>query len=303
MGIFDIFKKKKKIKEQETKTKIIGHESQQGYITEEEKQEKLSKWMLKQLDEFFPKSGVWYSHCFSQPKELSHANLPCHLRDTNWMASLFGLQLSSKGFFVPHGKIKKFMDTSKTFEKLRHDYELRIVKWQIEWMAGNGENWLMPEGFDEFSLMFSEDTDVMFRGGVVKTLTRIGMNREVIEEGIEKNADLWRTNYMLRGFNNEYDPICSFLTGTILENPSLEHKSNWLKLREYNYYQKHKDSVDKYGTPTTNMLISEEEAKTLKSTVEKQNAERKAYIEKAKQNRVTKKIETKTNDKNDGRNI
>jgi len=53
-------------------------------------------------------------------------------------------------------------------------------------------------------------------------------------------------------------------------------------LREYHYYQKHKDSIDKYGTPTENMLLSDSEVEKLKIKVAKQNIARLNFIEEYK---------------------
>ena len=202
MGIFDRFRKKKVESEQ---LEPVYEDAQKGMNKED-----AFVILNEEVKSLFPKTGVWYSSCFKRPSEVSKMYLPCHLRDDSWLAKYFQGQLSDKKIYVPSRFVREFVETSPEFADARHNYELEIVKWQINWMRGGGEHWLMPNGFDEFSLLFSPDVDIMFRGGVVKTLTAIGMNRDVIEEGIEKNSDLWRKSYMLEGFRHEFEPVVYF---------------------------------------------------------------------------------------------
>ena len=231
---------------------------------------------MAEIETFFPTNGRWGSNCFRKSNELKYWNLPCHLRDNSWLSKYFQEKLTDKKIYVPSRFVKEFVETSPKFAEARHNYELEIVKWQINWMRGGGEHWLIPEGFDDFSLLFSPDVDVMFRGGVVKTLRAIGMDKEVIEEGIEKNADLWRRRYMLEGFRHEFEPVVYFKGSP--EDASEEFKENWLALREYNYYLKHGKSIEKYSEPTPYMLITPHQAYELEQVVEKQAEERRAFV-------------------------
>jgi len=271
MGLFDRFKKKKV--EQVSKENLEPVYEEVGKGLSKEKAEVILKEEVKTL---FPETGIWYSSCFKRPNEVSKMYLPCHLRDSSWLAKYFQETLTDKKIYIPSRFVKEFVENSPEFAEARHNYELEIVKWQINWMRGGGEHWLIPEGFDDFSLLFSPDVDVMFRGGVVKTLRAIGMDKEVIEEGIEKNADLWRQVYMLSGFRHEFEPVVYFKGSP--ENASAEFKENWLALREYKYYCKHKESVDKYGKPTDYMLITPDQVRELEAVVNAQAAERRAFI-------------------------
>lgn len=269
MGIFDYLKRKKNT----TTENIEDIEN-----IDISKLENYNQTLEQEIVNFFPQQdGSWTSHCFRKSKEIGHANLPCHLRDNSWLSKLFHQDLAKKGINIPTYAIKRFMDTSPLFETLRHNYELEIVKWQIDYMRHGGDGWLMPAGFDEFSLLFSNQVDVMFRGGVVKTLSAIGMNREVIEEGIELNADLWRDRYMNLSFSHEFEPVV-FLKGSP-EKASEEFRQNWLTLRNYNYYNNHKRVVDLYGTKANGMDMSEEEAKQLQALVEMQATQRRALVQ------------------------
>lgn len=230
-----------------------------------------------EIKSFFPETGEWGSLCFRRSNEVADANLPCHLRDNAWMSKLLHSRLIGKGIYIPQSAIKRFMDNSEDFENLRHEYELKIVKWQIKWVITGGEGWLLPKGYDEISLLCSEDIDKIVRGGVANTLKAIGMNRSVIEEGLEKYADNWRPRSMKRGFCHKYEPFFAFMGWT--GEADKEHEKNWLADREYTYYQEHKQSVDAYGTKTPAMKMTPEEHAQLVTILEKQNAQRLSYIE------------------------
>ncbi len=270
--------------------------------------EKLDEILDKESLEFFPKNGNWYSNCFRRPEEVNMGNLPCHLRDDEWLAKMFRKDRNLVA--ISSSYILDYVKNSSFFKEARHNYELEIVKWQINWMRNGGENWIIDEelGGDFFEM--SNTADLAFRKGVVDTLTKIGMDPEVVEEGIEKNASLWRDRYMERSFSNEYDSF--FLTFEFnlfgekkeeddsLNKPTLpdidkDFKEGWMKLRRYEYYQRHKSSVDKYGAVLPEMLLAGEELVELKDFVNLKAEERKADIEeyKAQKERFNQKRKEK----------
>ena len=273
MGILDFFKRKK---EQENKSENQTEESLPHILINNNE---INIILEKEIKDFFPvqNNGKWYSNCFSRPSEVKYINLPCHLRDNAWMSSLLHNVLNDKGIYIPQHTIKKFMDNSQTFADLRHEHELRIVKWQINWINNGGGNWLMPKGYGEMALLFSEDVDKIIRGGVLKTLRAIGMDGEVIEEGLEKYSDIWRPRAMSLGFEHLYQPVV-FMVGTPAPADE-EHKRNWLANREYQYYQEHKYSVDNYGTKTPAMQMTPEEHTQLVDILEQQNEQRARFVE------------------------
>ena len=269
MGILDFFRRKKeseqnKPAERSGYTKILDKKEQEQMLSEE-------------IETFFPTNGSWGSNCFRKSNELNSGNLPCHLRDNNWMSQYLEYKLLDKGLHIPAPAIQEFMDNSDRFNELRHNYELEIVRWQIDWMRNDGEGWLIPNGYDDFSIMVSPDSVEIFRGGVVKTLTVIGMDSEVVEEGIEKNADMFRERYIKAGFSNEFEPVLYHYGSPAPADE--EHKRNWLKAKRYEYYCKHKQSVDKYGEPHPDMLISSDELISLYEVLPAQNLARKKVIE------------------------
>lgn len=238
-------------------------------------EEELKELLENATKKFFPESGEWGYGCFYKSKDYRMSNLPCNLRDHEWLAKM--LQINCGLTYIEFNKILDFVITSPLFRQERYLYEQRIVKWQLEYMISGGEGWLVDKGYGEDFINLDSNCDIGFRKGVVKTLTAIGMDIEAVEEGIEKNALLWRERYMRRAFRNKYNPI--FLT---IEPTSLEHEENWIKMRLFEYYQEHKNSVDKYGAVTPEMKMTEEEAMVINTYLKSQDEERLAYIDKCK---------------------
>lgn len=233
---------------------------------------------------FFPKDGEWYSNCFWKPRDLSKINLPCHLRDDMWLAKM--LKKDQNLYNIDYSKILNYVKTSEFFEEKRHEYELEIVKWQINWMRNGGEGWTCDDNYGGDAYFMTPVCDLAFRKGVVDTLFAIGMNRDVIEEGIEKNALLWRENFMKTAFRNEYEPVF-FLSKLQVEPVEEEFKEKWLKMRRYEYYQRNKKSVDMYGVVIKDMQMSEEEVLELRQYLEQKHQERMKHIEEVKNARYS----------------
>lgn len=267
--------------------KNIGKNIEKEQIKKFKEKEKSAMLLEHNYDEvlkdsistFFPATGHWWSTCFKRSKNLSKNNLPCHLRNNRWLSEMLYKEIiEQKGIRIPKNNILEYINNSGTFKTLRHNYELEIVKWQIEWIKGGGENWILPDGFGDADITMSDDCDICFREGVIATLTAIGMDEEVIEEGLEKNAHLWRDFYFRRAFRNVYQPI-GFLRKTQLQAPTEAHKKNWLKNREYEYYLAHKYSVLQYGKLTPAMQMTEEEYCVLQLELKQQNTKRQAEID------------------------
>ena len=244
------------------------------------------KALEKATLEFFPKNGEWYSSCFGRPTKLAMINLPCHLRDDVWLAKM--LRIEQNLFHISDAKVLNFVRTSQFFQDKRHEYELEIVKWQIQWIVNGGESWICDDKYGGDFVYITPVVDLGVRKGVVDTLSKIGMNKAVIEEGLEKFSDLWRERLMLQAFRNEYEPVV-FLSKSQVPPAEEEHKQNWLKMRRYEYYQKHKNAVDLYGVVSPDMLMSKEEVEELKLYLNSKHKERKKQI-----NRATNDVTVKT---------
>lgn len=75
---------------------------------------------------FFPKDGRWKSSAYRKSED----SLICHLRDNEWLAKR--LQEEQNLENIDFNKILTFVKTSEFFKEKRHEYEQKIVKWQIE---------------------------------------------------------------------------------------------------------------------------------------------------------------------------
>ena len=235
----------------------------------------INKILDKEIEGMFPTTGKWYSSCFKKPNELIEENLPCHLRDDKWLADYIIKKYHH--FFARRSDIIDYMHKSEVFNKLRHDYEQRIVSWQIDWMNSNGENWKCEDDL----YMFSTRCDEIFRNGIVNTLLAIGMSKDAIEEGIETNSDKWLEMYMKTAFRNQYNPIFFWADSHVdkLEAPAPEHYTLWRQLRLYNYYNQHKDSIHKYGKVLPQMKMTKEEAKEVKQWLDEEHKKRMQQIQ------------------------
>lgn len=241
-----------------------------------ESREKIFNLLDEHVSEFFPKNGKWYSNCFRQPQEIEKVNLPCHLNDFEWLADFMIQTYNIK--YIDREIVLDYVKNSQKFNDARNKYKKEIVKWQINWMSSGGDNWIC----DDDLFMFGKDCDIIFRKGIVDTLLAIGLDFDTIEEGIEKNSKLWREGYMRVAFYNVYGMINFSLDGNVrsnLEEPTQEHFENWEKLRLYEYYIKHKESVDKYGKILPAMQMTEEEVRKLKIWLNDEHKKRIKEIE------------------------
>lgn len=225
---------------------------------------------------FFPKDGCWYAHCFRRPTELNKSNLPCHLRNNAWLAQM--LKKDQELNYISDNKILNYVMSSAFFKEKRHEYELEIVKWQINWIARHGEGWIVDPKLGGDLVYMSPEVDIAVRKGVVDTLTKIGMDWEVIQEGLEKYADLWRERFMVSAFRNQYYPVF-YLGKEQVNPPEEEHKEKWLKMRRYEYYKKYTRLVDSYGVVSDDMRMTDEEVLELKKYLNEKHLERMQHIE------------------------
>jgi len=241
----------------------------------------------QEMKNFFPKNGHWYSSCFRQSNEINRKFLPCHLRDYVWLSKLMQKELETKSVHIPANLIKSFMINSQEFNDRRYNYELEIVRWQIEWMDNGGEHWLVPADFGGDFWMHGGNCDICFRQGVVETLTAIGMAKYVVEQGLEIYSHLWREKYMSLAFENRYNPtINNFLRKSRIEPlPALDegHKEMWLKVRRYKYYLEHKNVLDELKLMSPDMLMSQEEIRKILVKLKVTNIQREMTIKRWKE--------------------
>lgn len=250
---------------------------------------------LKLLDEitdsFFSGDGSWKFHCFNKQKskEYKKENLPCHLRDIDWLTRMFSKEISN----VSEKALREYISKSPYFDLKRKEYEQKIVAWQINWMRKGGSNWIVAPNYGDEICLLTPKCDYAFRDSVVATLLAIGMDKEAIEEGIEKDPT-WRDHFMYMAFENAYNPhYYSFGNRENLTQPSPEHREKWRKMRLYEYYIEHKESVEKYGEVLSEMKMSLKEVEELKKWLEVENEKRLNEIKDYREYRASNPSEIK----------
>lgn len=279
MGFFDIFKRRKKETTQNVVESKETKQNDNSVLNDEEKSVVNFELMM-----FFPLTGEWNISCLGRSDNLNIANLPCHLRDNEWISKYIEKMTIKDGYFVSSEKIKKYIDSSEKFNNLRHEHELEIVKWQIEQMMNGGDQWLIKRGMSKDAMFTSPDVVELFRDGVARTLSLIGMNSEVVEEGIEKNAGLFRDQCIKQGYVNVFEPfLMKYSAPNLIDE---KHKNNWIRAKKHEYYCNHKQSVDKYGKHDSDMMLNPEDAEKLNKYLEKENLLRLRVIENWKNDKI-----------------
>ena len=239
--------------------------------------------LIEAINNFFPKEGNWNSSCYIRPKTLRMTNLPCHLRDNIWLANM--IKKEKKLTNISIEEVLEFITNSEEFQEKRHRYEQEIVKQQIILMDKGEKNWLIDEEYGGDLIWLHPKCDIGFRKGIVDTLSAIGLDEEAIEEGLEVGADIWREKYMRAAYENQYN-----LLDKLPSEIDLEHQKKWLKYRKYEYYQNHKESVDKYGKVLEEMKMNEEEAQELKKYLDEKNLEMNPQLKEEKPTTLFKRF-------------
>ena len=245
----------------------------------------LEKYLNEKVtNEFFPDTGKWYSSCFAKPKELKMAFLPCHLDDKKWLVKML-----MKFCNLPQEKYKEvlnYVEASEVFYNKKKEYGLRVVKWQISFIKNGGGGYVLKNQHGGDFWQFSENCDKSFRWAVIDTLEAIGMNRNLIEEGLEKYSSDWRDIYIRLTFRNKYEFGYNILRRKNDKNypdVSEEFRKAWIAVRKYEYYKEHGESVELYGNVESEMTITFKEYENLKNFVENEAIKSNAEI-----NRINK---------------
>ena len=233
----------------------------------------------REAENLFPKSGVWHTEDLNQVTDSDMMYLPNHFNDNQWVSKILQKKLRQKLILVPSKTVKFFVENSHKFAQLKHNYALEIVKWETNYIMRDGDNKQAPKNYDDLMMATVVDWVQVVRDGVVDALTTLGIDRATIEEGLEKNADNWRNHCLERSFRNLYEPS-KFIPNVPqhLQPVKPEHRKNWLAAQEYLYYQKHAESVEKYGQLTPAMKMSREEYNDLVQVLEEQNQARSEEI-------------------------
>lgn len=259
----------------------------------------------KVTNEFFPDTGHWFSSCFKKPKDLSIEYLPCHLDNDKWLAKMIMNYCS-----IPNAEYKKVLDyvkTSDLFYKKKKEYALKIINWQIDFIRSGREGYVLKKEHGTDFWQLTENCYKTFRWAVIDTLEAIGMNRSIIEEGLEKYSDDWRNGLIEHAFINKYNSIgynfLASLDGENLPEVNEEFKKAWIAVRKYEYYMEHRESVELYGKIEPEMQMSSKEYNDLKAFVSNEVDKRISEIKQTnsiynddnKQNTLTVEEQEETN--------
>lgn len=206
---------------------------------------------------------------------LTKDNLVYHLRDYPWISKLITQEFNKQGILIPTSLILQHIGKSEEFNRNRHDFELSVVKSHMKKLIAEG-NWLMPDGIHAFSAPKYPEIDVTFRDSIIEDMSQKHIDYDIIQEALEGYSDIWRKEAMLLAYNTLFYPVEPGQTPP--EPVDEQHKIDWIRYREYQYYQTHKYYVDKYGTQTEAMKMTEKEAEQLGQSLLPQNKERLDYI-------------------------
>ena len=174
----------------------------------------------------------------SYVNNIHKSNIICHLRDEEFITKVL-LRLNRN---IPYSKIYDFVKNDKNFHILRDNYEQYVIKNYILYF----KKFIWEEEYETLHL------EEIFRQAVINNLTSIGINRISVEKCLENNIDLWFNDCVLKSFNEQFHYEEENET-------SYYHRMYYVKMKKYDYYQKHSYIINLYGTITPEMLMTDEE--------------------------------------------
>ena len=209
--------------------------------------------------------------------ELNDQNIILNLENKAWLTKYFQTKFPN----ISKEKIEKYICTSSGFYRIIHDYQMSIARWLINYINVNSKGFLRMEDKLCFSIV---ETDYAFRKSLSDSLEYLGFSYDRKEEAIETFSKNWRRPRMSATFYNAFVGNMALVARETYKNYSLNFRDDWIKLKEYDYYQKHKDSVYKYSEPTPAMLMDKEEAEELKKTLIELSEKRHDELKFSKEN-------------------
>ena len=210
-------------------------------------------------------------------KEPINKNVVLNLENKEWFVNY----LSSIFTNISKDKIEHYINTSTGFEKMIHDYQMEIARWVINYSNVYAKGFLKIDNRLKMSVV---ETDYAFRKSLSDSFKYLGFSYDRREEAIESLSKYWRSPRMRAFFYSAYAGDIALVARETYKKHDLNFRDNWLRLKEYDYYQKHKESVDKYSEPTPAMLMDKEEAEELKNMIIELSEERHREMEYAKDN-------------------
>lgn len=188
------------------------------------------------------------------------ACLPIHINDYEWLAD-YTIEMIKRiipNFNYSRTVVKNFLKKSPEFENARRNYQNCLVREMI--LNTTIDNPFVKNDSNYRSHSFFP-YDEIFRNKIISQMKILNAKRKDVEVVIEKHADLWRKQNMIRAFDEFYYPQS--------DKPSLyddylewcriykKHCAAWLKYREFEYFAKHKNAVTIADTMTDGMMLSQ----------------------------------------------
>ena len=289
MSLEKIFKYQKKYYTKKLQT--MSYEEQIEYFKSCEIREKAAKQTAEQgelcaeLRHIFPQTKedvekIIFSGIYKDGKPKSDRiytvdYLPLHLHDDEWLMNYVAtvMQMNRPNCKVLNRAIRYFIKKSTAFQKCRADFERLVTGVQAKYMITTAvPNALMKNTLPTAFMLKNENNyDVKFRQEVINVMTANGASVENVEQALEEHADVWRKKTMIIAFENEYYPLIDIVHDNEkasgwwkrLAKVKQGHQAVWLKRREYDYYQQHKELIDQLGLATPNMKINKYQLKHL----------------------------------------
>lgn len=234
------------------------------------------------ISEFFPEINKNLLFENRDTFELTKENVVYNLENIDWIINYISLNFSS----ISKSAIKRYVNESNVLKKSIHEYQLKVARFII-----NDYN-VWSKGYIKIDnrLVYTYiESDYAFRKSISDTLEHLNFSYEIREEAIETFSKNWRYSRMKLQFYNGFAGNITLIARESYTKYDDDFMEKWLKVKEYDYYQKYKDSVDKYGEITPAMLMNNEEAETLKKELIDLSAKRKKEMEFSKENMTNEK--------------
>lgn len=215
-------------------------------------------------------------------QKSNHSDTYClyaHLYDEEWLIQYINTIINKKGQtkMVSLNSISQFIKSPAFLnarEKFIHNFFRAKIKYFMEKEpVAPGKRLSEPytcKGFADFK--HRVDCDKYFREHLRCCFTLDGFTQQVIETEIEMNADLWRRQAMEQAIDNYYDLLFKMHnTFHNIQNVCMReiYKKECSRYREYKYYKKHKQTIDRLGLATPNMKMEKNQAQNLKNRIDK----------------------------------
>ncbi len=233
---------------------------------------------------------------FEKTQKEPVKRLPLHMNDYEFLAEhvIAVVKKEVPEFNYSRTVVKNFIRDSLEFNQGLSNYQDSFVK---EFIA----NTTVSDPFcDKKVRRCFVPYDEILRDKVIFCMKILGLKRSTAEFNLEKNADLWRRQNMIRAFDEFYYPQADEPKNDNLYMKWCElhkkHREEWLKHYEFYYGGNHFKVIKKAGTFTENMGMSQfsyfdcikkstgfndERVALLKQSQEKNKVKNKSEVEKS----------------------